>query len=313
MKKVFTLVTTIFCTLTALAVDYTDQLVVSVNGESTTQQATITLEVDENGDYTLSLKNFVLLTEDDIMPVGNITVTDLEPIKTNNGIVLDTEEDVIITDGDDENMPFWMGPLLCDQLGAVPISLRAALNGDKLYAVIDIDLTEGLGQVINVQFSTPAEEDEYTAAIESVSIGGTAVTEKQDISDEEYENVVFYTASVELSSDPTLDDVLFQTASSNSFAFVEIEPVDDDFEGFPGVSDDADYMVLVGNYAADLKSAEGWIISVKVTANVNGIEMTNDGKNTIYNLNGQRVVDTAKRQVYIVKNADGKATKVLKK
>ena len=60
MKRLFTFLTIAIAALTVQATDYTDKLLVVVNGKSSVQDATIS--VTKNGNlYDLNLKNFILM------------------------------------------------------------------------------------------------------------------------------------------------------------------------------------------------------------------------------------------------------------
>ena len=58
-----------------------------------------------------------------------------------------------IAEGDDPDMPFWLGPML----GDVPIIMAAQFDGTDAKADIDIDMTAALEQFINVKFNTREE------------------------------------------------------------------------------------------------------------------------------------------------------------
>ncbi len=148
MKRIITLLVSVITTLSALATDYTDQLEVIVNGESATQNATISVTKQDDGKYTLSLKNFVLQSDDQTMGIGNITLTDIEGVEKDGVTTIKINKSINITEGDDTSVGMWMGPML----GAVPINTIAELSGDKLYVVIDIDMMSSLGQIIKVVF-----------------------------------------------------------------------------------------------------------------------------------------------------------------
>ena len=147
MRKIFTFIALSMMSLTAMATDYTDTLVVTVNGKSVYQHATISLNEQSDGAYTLSLKNFTLDNDGSPMGVGTISLPDCEPLQTDRGLIFNEEVNITIEEGDDPSVDFWLGPMI----GEVPISLRAALVGDKLQAVIDINL-EFMHQIINVRF-----------------------------------------------------------------------------------------------------------------------------------------------------------------
>ena len=137
MKKIFTLFGMILCTLAALANEYTDKLTVTVNGDAMEQQATISITQNEDGKYTLSLNNFCLeQVEDDgtvlRMGVGNIVLADREGTTVNGITSITYNDDLIITDGDDPEIPFWIG----SALGPVPIEMEARLHDTLLYCEI---------------------------------------------------------------------------------------------------------------------------------------------------------------------------------
>ena len=70
-------------------------------------------------------------------------------------LLLNLLQNIIITEGDEPDAPFWLGPML----GEVPIILAAQFDATNAKADIDIDLSdpEKLGQFINVKFNTRDE------------------------------------------------------------------------------------------------------------------------------------------------------------
>jgi hypothetical protein len=169
MKK--TLLTIAFaafalCGFAQSTTTYTDDLTVTINGESTDpQQTEIFVTENVDGTFNLSLDNFILYMGDDLMPVGNITLNNLMAT-TENGITkFETTQEITIQPGNLEGSTpdMWMGPLL----GNVPVDLKAKLNADKLYCTIDIDMTDtDLKQFINVVFGTDDFEGSNIANIE---------------------------------------------------------------------------------------------------------------------------------------------------
>ena len=132
---------------------YTDNLVVTINGESTDPQPTSILFTD-NGDGTcnFALNNFCLGSGADAIGVGNISLENLV-LAVNKGFSTFTYNGIInITKGDDPNIADdeWLGPML----GDVPLVLKGEVNDDKLYVSIDIDMTSTLDQMIYVKFGT---------------------------------------------------------------------------------------------------------------------------------------------------------------
>ena len=156
MKK-FLLMMLAFCLVPVMGMaetkTYTDNLVVTINGESTAPQPTSILFTD-NGDGTcnFALNNFCLVDGDNKMGVGNISLENLI-LTEKKGFSTFTYNGIInISEGDDPNIPAdeWLGPML----GDVPLVLKGEVNDDKLYVSIDIDMTSTLEQMIYVKFGT---------------------------------------------------------------------------------------------------------------------------------------------------------------
>ena len=129
---------------------YTEQLLVTVNGESNEpQEASIT--VYDNGDGTINfvLKNFFLGAGEDTMPVGNIFVENIPVEEGTDGLQhFAYDGTIVIQPGDIEGVE-WYGPML----GPIPVVLKGKMNDEKLYVIIDINL-EAFGQIVNVQLGT---------------------------------------------------------------------------------------------------------------------------------------------------------------
>lgn len=125
---------------------YTEPLYVSINGETTDpQDVTVLVQTRDDGKINFVLKNFILGSGEGAMPVGNISVPGLE---LTDG-TFSANETVTIEPGDLEGVgeDGWFGPIL----GEVPLDLKGKFVGDDHIRVsIDIDMTETLGQVINV-------------------------------------------------------------------------------------------------------------------------------------------------------------------
>ena len=154
MKKIITLSALALMALTANAEDYTDQLSVALAGNPLgTQETTISVDAQDNCKYTLSLKNFQLAG---LGGIGNIVLSDVDATEKSGRTVLAADQVIKITEGDDPNVSMWMGPML----GDVPVSLKADMTDDNLYAVITIDgfggvdvvFGEGTYQIANSGF-----------------------------------------------------------------------------------------------------------------------------------------------------------------
>ena len=117
------------------AKDYTDTLVVTVNGTSTQQSATISVDTAANGTLNFSLKNFKLRLGTQTMGIGNIILNNLSGATCDKGTLVVQDTTVNITKGDDSSVSFWMGP----NLGPIPLQLKLLVSDSKLYTLIDID------------------------------------------------------------------------------------------------------------------------------------------------------------------------------
>lgn len=143
--------------------NFTSDLSVEINGE-TTKPAPTTIQLIKEADdsYTFQLKNFSLTMGDDVMPVGTITLKNLDV----NGEKITSSQTIKIEEGDDPNVGSWFGPLLPE----VPVNLDATRQGDDLTADINIDMTETLDMVIRVVFA-PTVEINGTTDLTQISAG----------------------------------------------------------------------------------------------------------------------------------------------
>ena len=155
MKKILL---TIFCALVSLfgmaqsQKIYTDQLVITVNGQSSEPQTTDVAVIDNgNGTINFLLKNFILQAGDQQMYVGNILIENLTPTEGEDGLTHFTyDAPFVIQPGDLEGVDMWVGPMI----GEIPLKLQGKMNDQKLFVAIDIDMQEVLNQNIYVQFGT---------------------------------------------------------------------------------------------------------------------------------------------------------------
>ena len=161
MKRFLLTMTVVLTALfaTAQTKNYTDDLVVNINGEnSDPQKTTISVEKMADGTYTLSLNRFIL---GDMIYVGNIVVDGITA--TGDDVKNFTvSKDITIAPGD-ENVEDWIGPML----GEVPVDITGKMSDEKLYCTIHIDMVSTLEQVIKVTFGS----DDFTG-IEAIDATG---------------------------------------------------------------------------------------------------------------------------------------------
>ena len=165
MKKVLLSFFMAITTVVAMAqtTNYTDNLVVTIDGESTEpQETTIVVEQNADGTYKLSLNNFIL---GGMIQVGNIVVNNIAVTENNNIKSFEVSQNIYITAGDG-NAEDWIGP----GLDAVPVNLTGKMDAANLYCAIDIDMSEMLGQTINVVFG----EEAKVTSIENIAAENAA-------------------------------------------------------------------------------------------------------------------------------------------
>lgn len=149
MRKLSTLFCAVLMTLSAMATDYKGNLTVSINGEGSTQPATISI-VENAGKYNLSILNFMLVEGESVLPVGNIVIENVTGAVAGNLTTLYVNKNITIQKGNAAGIAddAWLGPML----GEVPVKMSSSFNTDGFLGVnIDINMMT-LGQVINVSF-----------------------------------------------------------------------------------------------------------------------------------------------------------------
>ena len=149
MRKFSTLFCAVLMTLSAMATDYKGNLTVSINGEGSTQPATISI-VENAGKYNLSILNFMLGEGESVLPVGNIVIENVTGAVAGNLTTLYVNKNITIQKGNAAGIAddAWLGPML----GEVPVKMSSSFNTNGFLGVnIDINMVT-LGQVINVTF-----------------------------------------------------------------------------------------------------------------------------------------------------------------
>lgn len=145
MKKLFTLLFIGITAIAAYATDYNVPITVTVNDVTSEQSAVLTV-AENDGLYDITLKNFILQSEDGPMGVGNVELKGIQPYQDGNATLLFSSDEVTITDGDNPDVSVWMASML----PPVKVQLRGKIEGDRLRCYLVIDLTESLSQVIQV-------------------------------------------------------------------------------------------------------------------------------------------------------------------
>ena len=143
--------------------EYTDKLVVTINGESSPEQTTkIAVDTPKDGIMNITLPNFCLNAGEDMMYVGTIKVNEIPLTASGLYSTFTTNQTIQIEPGDIPIEGMWLGPML----GDVPLQMAGKISDDKFYTTIDIEMTL-LGQTIHVVFGT----DDFESSIHSTWAG----------------------------------------------------------------------------------------------------------------------------------------------
>lgn len=120
---------------------YTDDLVISANGTpAPAQKATITVTKYLDGTYNMMLKNFSFGEGDEALLIGDVTMSNITGKEENGAITFETEQDAIITNGED----------IAEMLeGKVHLKMKGILKDGKLKALITLEV---FGQNIKADF-----------------------------------------------------------------------------------------------------------------------------------------------------------------
>lgn len=181
MKKLLLIAMALVATFTAKAEtkEFTDNLSVTVDGNGSTQTATVQVDFLEDDFINFRLNNFILTQtegeETNEMYVGNIAVNNLYLTQKDGYQAFSYNANLMIAAGDKEGVDEgdWIGPLL----GPVPVVLNGTLNGDQIFVNIDINMVS-LEQIISVKFGkqfiadpTVVSTKDFTATMTTLMTG----------------------------------------------------------------------------------------------------------------------------------------------
>lgn len=126
-------------TVTGVTTTYTDNLVVKLSGQTVgDQKESLNVTENEDGTYTLELKNFTLGSGDGAIAVGTIIVDGVTPSVGEDGtLTLTTSKNITIADGDAGTEWIMKGT-------EVPVDVNATIKDNTLYAKIVINLLDGI-------------------------------------------------------------------------------------------------------------------------------------------------------------------------
>ncbi len=330
MKKTLLSILLLGTAFAANAKDFTDNLTVTINGESVEQSATVTVTYNDDNTIDFSLNNFMLTVNDNDMYVGNIALESIALTDNGTYSTFTYNDNTTIAAGDLEGVDedSWVGPML----GDVPLVLSGKVSDDALYVVIDIDMTETLGQTINVVFGSDFTKiatftDNLTVTINGESVEQSAtvtVTYNDDNTiDFSLNNFMLtvndndmYVGNIALESIALTDNGTYSTFTYNdntTIAAGDLEGVDEDSWVGPmlgdvplvlsgKVSDDALYVVIDIDMTETLGQTINVVFGSDFTANaIKGVtaDTATTADDAIYDLSGRRVAKAVKG-IYVI-------------
>ena len=128
--------------------EYSEKLLITVNDVALDPiDADVTVEVLSDSTLNFSLKNFTLTLDGTDIPMGNINVSSIETTTANDTTYFSTTQTILFEDGEGD-VALWYGSIMFPD--GVEIELSGTMVDASIYCSIDIDVTELLGQVVNV-------------------------------------------------------------------------------------------------------------------------------------------------------------------
>ena len=167
MKKILLSFCMAACALFATAKDYTDELIVTVDDQSTpAMEATVTVE-EGDGKIAVLLKNFTLsMPGADPIPVGNIYVPELGLTAADGYDSFAAENKAVTVTAGEPADAGWFGPIMF--ANGLDINISGKVSDTKLYCELDLTFGEGESQqIIHVTFGT----DDFTSSVLSAKAG----------------------------------------------------------------------------------------------------------------------------------------------
>ena len=105
MRKLLTLLFVAVAAIAAHATDYDVPVTVTINDAVAEQRGIITV-IEHDGLYDLTVKNFMLQSEDGPIGVGNVEVKGIKPYQDGDATMLVSNQTVQIAEGDDPSILF---------------------------------------------------------------------------------------------------------------------------------------------------------------------------------------------------------------
>lgn len=136
---------------------YQDNVTVAINGQKENPQpCTVLVRYGQDGAIDFSLNDFVLISNGDEIPVGNISVSNIaqEWDRTISAGKFTYNGNITIPEGSDPSK-FWMGPYL----GVIPMQMTGEMNDGQLHVRIFINLMSTMGQMIQVEVGNELGQD----------------------------------------------------------------------------------------------------------------------------------------------------------
>lgn len=157
---------------TLLNDEYSGALTVSINGAivSESTETVLIQPTDTINTINFTLKNFILgAGTEESMAIGNINIENIKLTTNGEQIEFEYADNILIAEGDDPNVEFWLGPALEE----IPVSIKGVVTFESVMIGIDIEMVD-LGQTIHVEFYTSYSFDDAINTISSAKKSNAA-------------------------------------------------------------------------------------------------------------------------------------------
>ena len=136
---------------------YEDNVTVTINGQKgDPQPCVVNVKYGQDGVIDFALNDFILISNGDEIPVGNIKVQNIsqEWDRTIAAGKFSFTGNITIPEGSDPEK-FWMGPYL----GVIPMQMTGEMNDQELHVQIFINLMSTMGQMVQVEVGNELGKD----------------------------------------------------------------------------------------------------------------------------------------------------------
>lgn len=314
MKKIFTLITMAVMAMSAMAEDYKGDMTIQLGDGEPMEQESVISVTESEGKYTLSLADFSFGE----MSLGDISLSDLANEATDGTVRLKgtTTVSVSLVPGTPMSLPIdydatidkrnvLTAALTIDVMGAfkVFVNFESATEATTYTGDLAIQLGDGTPTPQPAEIEVLKSNDIYTLTLKDFSFMG--MLDFGDIQMAGMENTATEEGTLALRYE---GDITLEGSLGAAFGAMPIT--------LDATVDKADVLnATIGITVTGEGKVNVSFTSTK-SSGISSVDTATEGSDevvAIYDLQGRKVTDTNKKGIYILRKADGTATKVYKK